>query len=207
MVSKYVIGIGPCLEHVFSVWRQMHPQHDVHKIEIPLQADYGFNLEQIGALDPTKDEIFVAYDERFGNFKRMELMQLVMQRGFRLPPFISMSALVASDVVLGPNCFIGDGVLIGAGSRIDYNTVLHSGVRIGAGTHLRPSCWCDIGVTIGHNVEIGTHSILRIGASVSHGIKVGRNCELGWPRLYDKDIPSHTIYDTRYDVPIRVYGQ
>ena len=172
-----------------------------------MQADYGFDMTPLDALDPAKDELFVAYDERFGNFKRMELMQLVMERGFRLPAFVSASAQVADDVIIGPNCFIGDGVLIGSGSRIDYNTVLHAGVNIGTGTHLRPSCWCDMGVTIGHNVQIGAHSILRMGASVGHGVKVGRNCELGWPRLYDKDVESRTIFDIRYDEAIIVHGQ
>jgi acetyltransferase-like isoleucine patch superfamily enzyme len=206
MASRCVIGTGICLEQVFNAWRQAEPQADVRRIEVSLRTDYSFDLDALDGLDPAADRLFIAYDESFGNFNRMELMQLAMARGFSLESFVSTSAVVAADAVIGRNCFIGDGVVVGAGSRIDYNTVLHDGVKIGAGVHLRPSCWCDIGVSIGHGTEIGTHAILRMGAVVGPGVRIGRHCELGWPRLYDRDVPSRTVYDTRYAEPIHVYG-
>jgi acetyltransferase-like isoleucine patch superfamily enzyme len=63
-----------------------------------------------------------------------------------------------------------------------------------------------MGVIVGDGAEIGAHSTLRMGALVAPGIKVGRNCELGWPRRYDEDLPSRTVFDSRYDEPIFVYG-
>ncbi|MCS3744736.1 tetrahydrodipicolinate N-succinyltransferase [Xanthomonas arboricola] len=207
MKSRWIIGGSEYLDLAFHAWKQSRQDETVIRIEVPQDSEHEFDLGVLDGLNPTEGAMFVAFDERFGNFKRMELMQLAMARGFRLEPFVSTSAVVAADAVIGRNCFIGDGVVIGAGSRIDYNTVLHSGVKIGAGVHLRPSCWCDIGVSIGHSIEIGTHAILRMGAVVSSGVRIGRHCELGWPRLYDHDLPSRTVYDTRYDEPILVYGQ
>lgn len=207
MKSRWIIGRSDYLDLAFHAWKQARQDEMVIRIEVPQDSEHEFDLGVLDGLNPTEGAMFVAFDERFGNFKRMELMQLVMARGFSLEPFVSTSAVVAADAVIGRNCFIGDGVVVGAGSRIDYNTVLHSGVKIGAGAHLRPSCWCDIGVSIGQGTEIGAHAILRMGAVVSPGVRIGRHCELGWPRLYDRDVPSRTVYDTRYDEPILVYGQ
>jgi len=49
-------------------------------------------------------------------------------------------------------------------------------------------------------------AVTEMGAIVAPRVKVGKHCELGWPRLYDKDISSRTVFDTRYQEPIRVYG-
>jgi len=207
MRSRWIIGSSEYLDLAFHAWKQARKDEAVIRIDVPQDSEHEFDLGVLDGLNPTDGAMFVAFDERFGNFKRMELMQLAMARGFSLEPFVSTSAVVAADAVIGRNCFIGDGVVVGTGSRIDYNTVLHSGVKIGAGVHLRPSCWCDIGVSIGHGTEIGAHAILRMGAVVGPGVRIGRHCELGWPRLYDRDVPSRTVYDTRYDEPLLVYGQ
>ncbi|AEQ96491.1 UDP-3-O-(3-hydroxymyristoyl)glucosamine N-acyltransferase [Xanthomonas oryzae] len=207
MKSRWIIGRSEYLDLAFHAWKQARQDEMVVRIEVPQDAEHEFDLGVLDGLNPTDGAMFVAFDERFGNFKRMELMQLAMARGFSLEPFVSTSAVVAADTVIGRNCFIGDGVVVGAGSRIDYNTVLHSGVKIGAGVHLRPSCWCDIGVSIGQGTEIGAHAILRMGAVIAPGVRIGRHCELGWPRLYNRDVPSRTVYDPRYDEPILVYGQ
>ncbi|MCB4789642.1 UDP-3-O-(3-hydroxymyristoyl)glucosamine N-acyltransferase [Delftia sp. Lp-1] len=148
----------------------------------------------------------MAFDERFGNFKRVELMQAAMERGFKLASFVSPRAMVAGGVRIGPNAFVGDGAIVGHGCRIDYNCFLLPGVCLGSDVHLRASCWLESAVVVGDGAQIGAHSILRSGALVAAGVQVGRGCELGWPRRYDKDIAAKTVYDPRYDAPILVYG-
>jgi UDP-3-O-[3-hydroxymyristoyl] glucosamine N-acyltransferase len=206
MKSRWVVGGGVCLEQVFGTWTRAYPQDNVQRIELLPDADYAFNMAALDALDPAQGTLFVAFDERFGNFKRMELMQLAMERGFKLDPFIAPSAIVPPDAVIGPNAFIGEGVVLGIGCRIDFNAVVRDGARLGAGVHVRSSCWLETGVLVGDGADIGAHGILRMGAIVAPRVKVGKHCELGWPRLYDKDISSRTVFDTRYQEPIRVYG-
>ena len=206
MKSRWIVGGGRYLDLAVQAWKQARPDECIERIEVPQTADYQFDLGVLAALSPAEGAMFVAFDERFGNFKRMELMQAAMERGFKLEALVSPGAAVAPDAVIGPNAFIGAGVCIGAGTRIDYNSVINAGARLGSGVHLRASCWLDMGVVVGDGAEVGAHSILRMGTLVAPGIKVGRNCELGVPRLYDRDIPSRTTFDTRYDEPIVVYG-
>jgi len=206
MKSRWVVGGGVCLEQVYGDWTRAYPQESVQCIELFPGDDYAFDLHVLDVLDPEQGTMFVALDERFGNFKRMELMQLAMERGFKLESFIAMSAIVPADAVVGPNAFVGAGVVLGSGCRIDFNAVVRDGARLGAGVHVRSSCWLETGTLVGDGADIGAHSILRIGAVVAPGVKISKHCELGWARLYDKDVAARTVFDTRYEEPIVVYG-
>jgi hypothetical protein len=206
MSCKWIIGAGTPLEMAHASWCQAFPDARIEKISIAQNAQYAFELGPLDVLDPAEGLMFVAFDERFGNFKRVELMQAAMERGFKLASFVSPRAMVAGGVRIGPNAFVGDGAIVGHGSRIDYNSVLLPGVCLGSGVHVRASCWLESAVVVGDGAQIGAHSILRSGALVAAGVQVGRGCELGWPRRYDNDIAAKTVYDTRYDAPIHVYG-
>ncbi|BDE69454.1 MULTISPECIES: UDP-3-O-(3-hydroxymyristoyl)glucosamine N-acyltransferase [Delftia] len=206
MSRKWIIGSGTYLDIVYYAWKRSHPEISIEKIEITQNPDHSFKMDTLDALRPDEGTAFVAFDDRFGNFKRMELMQAVLALGFKLEPYISPRSMLSENIQVGPNTFIGDGVLISHGTRIDYNSVLLPSAQIGSEAHVRSSCWIEPGTFIGDGAQIGAHSILRSGAMVSAQVKVGRGCELGWPRRYDKDIAAKTIFDPRYNSPIYVYG-
>ncbi|MCZ2499296.1 UDP-3-O-(3-hydroxymyristoyl)glucosamine N-acyltransferase [Xylophilus sp. Kf1] len=206
MGFKWLIGNGDYLHLAHHAWQDVASADDtLQMIEIVQHRDHSFDLAPLDALVPDDGLMFVAIDERFGNFKRMELMQAAMLKGFRLTSCIHPSAHVARDVVIGPNVFVGPNSVVGHGCRIDFNTVIHAGATIGPGTRLQSSCWIDAGVHIGRAVDIGTNGIVRTGASVADGVKVGRFCDLGWARRYAHDIANKTIFDVRYDEPIHVH--
>lgn len=207
MKFRWVVGGGVCLEQAFGTWTRAYPQETVQRIELLPDDNYKFDLAPLDVLDPSQGTMFVAFDERFGNFKRMELMQLVMERGFKLEAFVSATAIVPQGVVVGPNAFVGEGSILGIGSRVDFNVVIRDGAKLGAGVHLRSSCWLETGVLIGDGADIGAHSILRVGAVVGPHVRIGKHCELGWARLYDKDVAARTVFDTRYEEPICVFGE
>lgn len=206
MKSRWVVGAGVCLEQVLATWTNQYPNERIERIDLEPGDDYAFSLAALDDLDPATGDMLVAFDERFGNFKRMELMQAVMARGFKLTSFMAPSAIVGAGAVVGPNAFIGEGVVLGMGSRVDYNAVLRDGVRLGAHAHVHASCWLDTGVTVGDRANLGAHSIVRVGAVVGPGVKIGKHCELGWARLYGEDVAAKTIYDPRYPEPITVFG-
>ncbi len=206
MKSRVVLGGGDALDVAWRAWSAGTDSGDVMRLEIAQHSDYSFDLSVFDRLDPAATALFIAFDERFGNFKRLELMHAAMERGFRLESIVSAHAMVGGDARIGPNTFVGDGAVIGAGALIDYNCVLHAGAIVGYAARVRASCWIESGVILGARTDIGMHSILRTGASVANGVKVGRGCELAVARAYREEIAPKTVFDPRFDTPIRVYG-
>ncbi|MBV6861843.1 UDP-3-O-(3-hydroxymyristoyl)glucosamine N-acyltransferase [Xanthomonas euvesicatoria] len=205
MRSRWIIGGSEYLDLAFHAWKHARQDETVIRIDVPQDSEHEFDLEVLDGLNPTDGAMFVAFDDRFGNFKRMELMQAAMERGFKLEPFIHPSAAIGSDTAIGLNAFVGANAVVGHGCRIDYNTVIHAGTHLGPACRVKSSCWIEHGVQIGAGVEIGSNSILRTGAIVSGGVKVGRSCELGWSRVYCEDVPAKTYFHARYDTTIHVY--
>ncbi|MBO9648006.1 MAG: UDP-3-O-(3-hydroxymyristoyl)glucosamine N-acyltransferase [Variovorax sp.] len=206
MKSRWIVGGGDYAELAAQTWRLARPDESIVRVDVSQYANHAFDLTALDGLSPSEGAVFVAFDERFGNFKRMELMQAAMERGFKLEPLVHPSAVIASDAVIGLNVFVGARVVIGHGSRVDYNTVIHAGSHLGPECRIKSSCWLESGVQLGARVALGRHSILRTGAIVKSGVVVGKGCELGWPRLYDENLADHTTFDPRYDEAILVYG-
>lgn len=206
MKFRWIIGGGDYLDQVFHACKKAYPDDRVERVFVPQTETYEFDFSVLSTLSPVEGSAFVAFDDCFGNFKRMELMQAVMGRGFKLNPLVCSSASVAADAVIGLNVFVAQNVTIEHGCRIDFNTVIHAGATISPNVRIKSSCWVESGVQIGLGAEVGAHSILRVGAIIAPNVKIGRNCELGWPQRYDRDVADRTTFDPRYGAPIYVYG-
>jgi acetyltransferase-like isoleucine patch superfamily enzyme len=206
MQSRVVLGAGDMLEIACRAWSETSNGETVTRLEIAQAADYTFDFSVFDGQDPAGTFLFVALDERFGNFKRMEIMQAAMSRGFQLATIRAPGAAVAADARLGPNVFVGAGAIIGAGVLVDFNTIVNAGAIVGFGARLKASCWIEGGAVIGNRAEIGAHAILRAGVVVAPRVKIGRHCEIGVPGLYRTDVVSKTVFDPRYDEPLVVYG-
>lgn len=205
-MSRIVLGSGDFLELVAGSWAEASGGESITRVEVPQHDDYSFDFRVVEAFDPATTSMFVAFDGRFANFKRAELLQAMMARRFQLATIKAPGAQVALDATLGPNVYVGAGAVIGAAARVDYNSVIHAGTVLGYGARIKPSCWIESGVQIGPRAEVAAHVTLRTGVIVAPGVKIGRYCEIGVPGLYRSDVAAKTIIDPRYDVPLVVYG-
>jgi acetyltransferase-like isoleucine patch superfamily enzyme len=206
MMSKVVLGAGDMLDIVARVWAELSPGETVLRVEVSQHEDYSFDDSVLESHDPATSQLFVAFDERFGNFKRAELMQVAMSRKFQLATIQAPGSIVAADAKIGRNVFVGAGAIVSAGAVVDYNSVIHAGATIGFGAKLKASCWVESGVNIGARAEIGAHATLRTGVIIAPSVKIGRYCEIGVPGHYRADVAAKTVFDPRYDEPLIVYG-
>jgi UDP-3-O-[3-hydroxymyristoyl] glucosamine N-acyltransferase len=207
MKSRVVLGAGDMLDLVACAWSDASPGEAIIRVEATQRSDYSFDLRALDAFDPVTTLLFAAFDERFGNFKRAELMQAAMARGFHLATIVARGAEVASTARTGRNVFIAPGAVVGSGVSIDYNSVLHAGSVVCHGARIKASCWIESGVTIGAHADVAAHVTLRTGVLVAPSVKIGRYCDIGVPGLYRTHVASKTIIDPRYDTPILVYGE
>lgn len=202
--TRWIIGDGNYLDIAFCAWKLAYPNEKNVRVEVIQNPDYSFNLKCFDEINPVQDRVFIAVNERFGNFKRMELFQAALEKGLKLDTFTSPRAMLGSDVSVGINSFIADGVILEAKVKVDYNTVIGSGTIIGYSSKIKPACWIEKGVNIGADVSLGTYSILRTGVVLAPGIKVGKGCEIAIAGSYRADIAAKTVFDPRYDSPIYV---
>lgn len=203
---RWIVGSGTYLDIAFHAWQQALPHEDIRCADITQNADYSFNTEMFSQIDSKADLVFIAINEKFGNFKRSELMQAALAKSLKLDSFVSPKALLSANVAVGVNCFIADGVIVGANTKIDYNTVLLAGAVVGFNVRIKPSCWIESGAQLGESVTVGSHAIIRTGAVVVPGVAVGRFAEIAIPGRYGNDIPAKTVFDPRFNAPIFVYG-
>jgi hypothetical protein len=194
------------MELVYHAWKQNFPSDALEVVQISQGPDYEFDYSVFDKISPSDVSVFIAIDEQFGNFKRMELLQAAQNRGFVIESFVSKAAAIADEVDIGQNVFVGDNVTLGYGSVIGFNTVVHAGTNIGAKALIGSSCWIESGVQVGAKASLGRHGTVRTGALIGKAVQVGWGCELGWPRLYNEAVADKTVFDTRYDEPIYVYG-
>ena len=116
---------------------------------------------------------------------------------------IFAGAKIYSESVLGNNCVIHSGVVIGADGfgfspnkagefqKVPQtgNVILEDNVDIGAGTTidratlgstiLRRGVKLDNQIQIAHNVEIGEHTVIAAQTGIAGSTKIGRRCMIG----------------------------
>ncbi len=112
-------------------------------------------------------------------------------------------AKIYSETIIGNNCVIHSGVILGAdgfgfapNSNGEYskipqtgNVILEDNVDIGAGTTidratlgstiLRKGVKLDNQIHIAHNVEIGENTVIAAQTGIAGSAKIGKNCMIG----------------------------
>jgi len=132
---------------------------------------------------------------------RLELANLLKEKGLSIITIVHRTAFVAEDVVCGEGCQIlanatvstnsqiGHGVIVNTASSVDHDCVIGNGVHIAPGARLAGD------ITIGDYVFVGT------GAIILPHLKIGKNSIIGAGAVVTKDIPENV---TVYGNPARI---
>jgi carbonic anhydrase/acetyltransferase-like protein (isoleucine patch superfamily) len=197
------LGSGPLVAQVASAWAARDCASSVECREARQHADFSFDAEMLAAL-PVGADVFVAFDRRFLNWKRDELMGLVRSRGLRLSTIVSASATVAASVTLGVNVFVGDGASVGAGTTLGEGAVIGARVVIGGAARLGRISWLEPGVIVGAEAVIGDRTALGLGVTIADGVAIGEDCVIDVPGVYRHNVPPRTFHNPLFDEPIRI---
>jgi len=207
---KWIVGSGPLLAAAAAAWGERMPHASIGTIEVSQDAGFAFDLgalDRINSLGPDAGaSAFVAIGSQFMNFRRFELMALLKERGFKLPALVCRGALVAADVSLPENSWVGAGAILGAGSRIGYNTFIGAGVIAGEACVLGNSVWLEAGVQLGRGSKVGANTIIGRGVILEDGIEVGKGSVVDIPGRYAREVPARTFLNPDFDEPVVVVG-
>lgn len=196
--EKYVIGSGALLAWALAAWAEVAPDETIRAIDIGQDSDYQFDLRVLAEISPRAATAFVAWGPQFLNFRRLELMGELKQRGFRLPPLVCRGAVLSGAAELGENCAVGAGAIVGSGCKIGFNSYIGAGALVGTGVQLGASAWVADGVQIGTGARIGANATLGRGVILDEGVVVGRQSILDVPGRRANPLPDKTFVTTAF---------
>jgi UDP-2-acetamido-3-amino-2,3-dideoxy-glucuronate N-acetyltransferase len=128
------------------------------------------------------------------------------------PSVVLPGAVLGTDVVVGAFCFVADGAVVGAGTRIQSHTSVWAGVELGEDVFVGPAavltnvrhpraafprapCWDRIVVEDG--ASLGAGSVLVAP------VRVGRCAMVGAGAVVTRDVPPHAVVAGN---PARIVG-
>jgi sugar O-acyltransferase (sialic acid O-acetyltransferase NeuD family) len=153
-----------------------------------------FELKYIG--DESKENLI-------GRIAGMDYFISIGDNRNRRKIFEDFSGMLAPPVnafdpsaIISNKCFMGVGIMVGAGTIINSIAVIEDGVICNTGVIIEHECkigrFCHLapGCILAGNVEVGENSFIGAGAVIKQNIKIGRNVIIGAGTVVIKNVPD-----------------
>lgn len=204
MQPLVIVGAGGLGREVLSLVRainQVEPQFRligfVAEDDPHQEARVRINVPFIGPLSNPETMESVPAETLFvtaigdGALREKETARLV-SRDFRAAQLVHPQAWLGEDVLLGAGsivCFgsaITTGVRIGMGAQIDRNCTISHDAKLGDYVTLSP------GVNLTGFVRVGDYATVHTNACVLPGVRIGERAIVGAGAVVTKDVPANT---------------
>ncbi|MBC7088481.1 MAG: acetyltransferase [Tissierellales bacterium] len=194
-----LLGAGGHCKSVIDTLNSIGSFEDIGVVEKDKLVDSSF--ENIAGYDDDLSDLYNAgYEYAFvtlgsiGNPKnRINLLNKIMNIGFKIPNIIDPSAIVSNNIVMGYGNFIGKravintGTIIGNGVIVNTGSIVEHDCKLENFVHLAPGSILCGNVTISENSHIGA------GTVVKQNIMVGSNTIIGVGSVIINNISSNVI--------------
>jgi hypothetical protein len=190
---KVILGHSPWLDVAIEDWQQVNPDLQIHRVEIVLDRHYAYAIPQLAELDPTITTAFVAWGPEFLNFQRLELMNELKKRGYKMPPLLHPRALISSSATFQENSWVQALAVIGPCVKIGLNVHVGFSTRVGAHGLLGKHAWIGQDVRIGTGARVESYAVIGDNVVVGDGIRIGRQAVIETAGLISIDWPDRAF--------------
>jgi sugar O-acyltransferase (sialic acid O-acetyltransferase NeuD family) len=122
------------------------------------------------------------------------LFNKAKKKGYQLRNYIDPHAVIPSDLVLGENNFISEGVCIGPFVQIGDNNTIRPKTYIGHHVHLGHHNYIAPGCLIGGECRVDSLSFIGIGSTLIDSTHLGNETLVGAGSLILKNTDPHSQY-------------
>lgn len=205
--SLALIGLGQLFDDICANWQLLGHGRTLLPLRLAsTDTPTDDTAALLADLDPAQTRIFVAVDTQAINHARLDVYAKARFMGFRGESLSHPSAIVASNVRVGENCWIGAGAVIAHGVLIGNNTIIGDAARIEAGAKLGANGWVGAGASIGAGTTLGQHCLIGRDVRLGAGLQVGRHCVIDVPGSYSESMTDGTFIDPLFPQVVKIYG-
>lgn len=149
-------------------------------------------------------KLFITIGYSKVNSVREKKYKEAKEKGYECISYISPEATMASNVVIGENCFIFENNNIQPYVEIGNNCILWSGNHIGHHSLIRDNCFITSHVVISGGVEVGGNTFIGVNATLRDHIKIGKANVIGAGALILSDTDDNKVFMEKATEPSRV---
>jgi sugar O-acyltransferase (sialic acid O-acetyltransferase NeuD family) len=152
-------------------------------------------FEDIETVYPPGDyKMLVAIYANGMNKIRAEKYEQAKAKGYTLISYVHPRAIVASDLVLGDNCYISEGVICRPYLTIGNDVVVMPGANIGHDTVIKDHCFIgNHAVVMGAGV-MEPFCFIGPNATILEAVTIGRECLIGGGVVIQENTPEKGVY-------------
>lgn len=149
--------------------------HDEYLYHLPVLP-----FEHIDSRFPPGDYgMLVAVGYVRNNKLRADRYQESKRRGYTPASMIAPTAVVAPDVQIGENCFIGHYCTISPNVQIGNNVIIGNHCTIGHDSIVADHNFFSNNVAVSGHVQIGEYCYFGTNCTLRNGISIAANCVIG----------------------------
>lgn len=139
-------------------------------------------------------KIFVPLSYTKVNKLREKKYQEAKDKGYSFVTYIHPKATIASNVIIGENCFIFEDNTIQPFVTIADNCILWSGNHIGHHSKVKSNCFISSHVVISGGCEIGENTFIGVNATLRDHIKIGKFNVIGAGAVILNNTQDNNVY-------------
>lgn len=153
---------------------------------------------------PSEFEVYVAVVYTQLNRLRTRLMREAKAMGYRLASYVSPSAFVWPNVVMGEHCFIFEDNTLQPFVRLGDNVVLWSGNHIGHHSQIGDNCFISSHVVVSGYCEIGANTFMGVNSTTANNVSLARDNWIGPGVVILKDTEAGQLFAGVQPEPAKV---
>lgn len=202
-----LIGCGQLFDDIVAYWPVLGAGRTLLPLRLASTDAAAVDTAALLAdLSPEQTRIFAAVDTQAINHARLDVYAKARLMGFKGDRLRHPSAIVAGDVRMGENCWIGAGTVIAHGVQIGNNTIIGDAARIEANAKLGANGWVGAGASVGTGTVLGQHCLIGRDVRLGAGMQIGRHCVIDVPGKYIESLADGVFIDSLFLNPANIYG-
>ncbi|MCX6032771.1 MAG: acetyltransferase [Chloroflexi bacterium] len=152
-------------------------------------------FEEIESIYPPHDhKMLVALLANRVNKTRAEKYHQAKAKGYELISYISSKAITWPDLVVGDNCFIGEGSICRPFLKICNDVMIMAGAFLGHDSVIKDHCFIASRATLLGAVTVEPYCCIGANATILDGVTVAGACVIGAGAVIQENTREKGVY-------------